>query len=128
MDWVLSGMLINLLSEFVVVVAGVLSAQFIRRRLDDRRFGGWQVIIKEHGADIDVRAVSSGKIKQIDEIPEELSVFLKGVASGYGWINCDLVTRGREIGMLVEDRAARTFTVDMDRNPPKSTASGSQGN
>lgn len=116
---IFTGVFINLLSEFVVVVLGVLFAQYIRSRLDRRRFGGWQVIVKQLGKAVDVRPVSPGKIKQIHEIPEELSVFLKGVASGYGWINCDLVTDGRELGMLTEDRFNRTYTIDMDRNPVK---------
>lgn len=119
MDWIVGGILVNLLSEFVVVVAGVLFAQFIRSRLDERRFGGWHVIIKEHAKTIDTRPVSPGKIKQIHDTPEELSVFLKGVASGYGWINCDLVTEGRALGVLVEDAAQRTYTIDLDRNPQK---------
>lgn len=120
MDNILSGVFVNLLSEFVVVVAGVLFAQFIRNRLDKRRYGGWHVIVKRQGDEIHVRPISSGKIKQIAEVPEELSVFLKGVASGYGWINCDLVTEGRELGMLVEDKTARKYTIDMDKNPARS--------
>jgi|GEM_PF-1110330 len=128
MDWIVSGVLVNLLSEFLVVVAGVLFAQFIRNRLDHRRFGGWRVIIKRQAEVIDIRTVSSGKIKQIHEIPEELSVFLKGVTSGYGWINCDLLTDGRELGMLVEDAASRTYTIDMDCNPVQGrTAAGEPG-
>ena len=118
MDWIVSGVLVNLLSEFLVVVAGVLFSQFIRNRLDKHRFGGWKVTVKRAGIDIDVRPVSSGKIKQIHEIPEELSVFLKGVTSGYGWINCDLETRGRELGMLVENKLSRPYIIDLDQNPP----------
>ena len=117
MDWIFGGIFVNLLSEFVVVVAGVLFAQFIRSRLDKHRFGGWHVIIRRNGEAIDTRPVSPGKIKQIHEIPEELSVFLKGVASGYDWINCDLVTEGRDLGMLVEDAIQRTYVIDLDLNP-----------
>lgn len=122
MDNILGGVTVNLLSEFLVVVFGVLFAQFVRSRWDRWRHGGWRVIIKEQGQQIHVRPVSPAKAKQIAEMPEELSVFLKGVASGYGWINCDLVTEGRERGMLIEDPKARTYVVDMDKNPPKQTA------
>ena len=117
MQGVFFGVFVNLLSEFVVVVLGVFFAQYIRSRLDRRRYGGWRVIIRRAGEKVDVRPVSHGKIKQIREIPEELSVFLKGVTSGYGWINCDLVTEGRKLGMLIEDQSERTYTIDLDRNP-----------
>lgn len=115
------GIITNLLSEFIVVVLGVLSAQFIRNRYDEWRYGKWQVIIKEADGEIHKRAVSPKKAKQILEIPEDLSVFLKGVASAYDWINVDLITEGREIGMLEEDRSNRRFVINMDKNPQSST-------
>ena len=116
----LIGICVNLSSEFLVVVVGVLFAQFIRSWYDRRRYGGWQVIVKRGDTVIDVRPVSSGKIKQVNDIPEDLSVFLKGVASGYEWINCDLVTEGRNLGLLVEDKVARKIVIDLDKNPPAS--------
>ncbi len=126
MDTIWNGVFINLLSEFLLVVAGVLFAQFIRSRWENRRYGGWEVLVKQHGKKIDVRPISPGKIKQIAEVPEELSVFLKGVASGYGWINCDLITDGRKNGMLVEDKTARKYIIDMDKNPAKVGRSSEQ--
>lgn len=108
----------NLISEFITVVLGILFVQFIRRWLDERSYGGWQVVLKQGGQVIHRRDVSVAKTKQVHEMPEELSVFLKGVVSGHIWLNCDLVTEGKECKMLVEDTNAREWIIDLDKNPP----------
>lgn len=108
----------NLLSEFLIVVIGVLFANFIKTRIDDYRYGGWRVtVIDSKGAE-HTRAISPKKTQQILAIPEDKSVFLKGVASAYGRINCDLITEGVALGLLTEDRNARRFVIDMRKNPP----------
>lgn len=108
----------NLISEFIVVVLGILFVQFVRSRWDQRRYGGWKVVLKR-GNDVEhSRDVSVAKAKQVHEMPEELSVFLKGVVSGHIWLSCDLVTEGKECGMLVEDTATREWIIDLDKNPP----------
>ena len=108
----------NLTSEFIVVVFGILFVQFVRNRWDQRRYGRWQVVLKRGGEITHNRDVSVAKTKQVHEMPEELSVFLKGVVSGLIWLNCDLVTEGKECGMLVEDISARQWIIDLDKNPP----------
>ena len=103
----------------VVVVAGVLFAIVIRDQVIRRRYGGWKVLLLRDGEpEHPPRSVSPVKAKQCLDMPEELSVFLKGVVSGTIWLNCDLVTEGRECGMLVEDKKARTWTIHLDKNPP----------
>lgn len=108
----------NLISEFIVVVLGILFVQFVRNRWDRRRYGGWEVVLKRGGVITQRRDVSAAKTKQVREMPEELSVFLKGVVSGHVWLNCDLVTEGKALGMLVEDATARQWIINLDRNPP----------
>jgi len=108
----------NLVSEFIVVVLGILFVQFVRNRWDQRRYGRWKVVLKRGGEITHSRDVSIAKTKQVREIPEELSVFLKGVVSGHIWLNCDLVTEGKACGMLVEDVSERQWIVDLDKNPP----------
>ena len=108
----------SLLARFLVVVAGVVFAQFVQVRWERWRFGRWVVVVKRGGEELLNRAISPHKAKEILEEPAELSVFLKGVLSPYAWIGCDLVGKGRELGLLVEDRAARRFVIDLDRNPP----------
>ncbi|MFZ2489386.1 MAG: hypothetical protein WAZ19_14835 [Anaerolineae bacterium] len=108
-----TGILTNLLSEFIVVVLGVLFAQFILNRWEERRYGRWQVIVIDPSGAEHIRPISPRKARQILDEPADLSVFLKGVASAYGQINVDLITEGRASGLLQEDRTARRFTVDM---------------
>jgi len=118
----------NLTSEFIVVVLGILFVQFVRNRWDQRRYGRWQVVLKQGGVITHRRNVSVAKTKQVHEMPEELSVFLKGVVSGHVWLNCDLVTEGKACGMLVEDASTRQWIIDLDKNPPaKSNEKTPQG-
>ncbi|MBI3960736.1 MAG: hypothetical protein HY328_18145 [Chloroflexi bacterium] len=111
----------NLASEFIIVVLGILFVQFVRNRWDQRLYGGWKVVLKRAELIVHSRDVSVAKAKQVHEMPEELSVFLKGVVSSYVWLNCDLVTEGRTLGMLIEDFAARQWVINLDKNPPSSS-------
>lgn len=117
MDGVPIGIVTNLLSEFIVVVLGVLFAQFIKNRWDERRYGHWKVIINEADGQVHSRSISPKKAKQILEVPEDLSVFLKGVVSAYAQLRVDLITEGRKIGLLEEDRTNRRFVIDLTKNP-----------
>ena len=111
--------LINtLFSEFIVVVAGVLFAIFVRNRYIRWRYGGWKVVIKQDGEEHE-RPITPEKAKEILDSDEELSVYLKGIASSYAWLNCDLITEGRKRGMLVEDRKKKQYIIDMTKNPSK---------
>lgn len=107
----------NLLSEFIVVVLGILFVQFVRNRGEKKKYGEWKVVLKRAGVLVQSRDVSVAKAKQVHEMPEELSVFLKGIVSGHIWLNCDLVTEGKEEGMLEEDPDARIWTIHLDKNP-----------
>ena len=115
------GVLTNLLSEFIVVVIGVLVAQFILARWDEWRYGGWQVVVMDRQGQEHRRPISARKAKQLLDEPADLSVFLKGVVSAYSQVSVDLITEGRTLGLLQEDRAARRFTVDLRRDPAAAT-------
>ncbi len=107
----------NLLASFLGVVIGIAFTYLVRRQWEQWRFGRWRVVVVKGGQVKVDRAISVEKAKQIIREPSELSVFLKGVASPYGWINCDILDEGRKVGLLVEDHAGRVFTVDLDKNP-----------
>lgn len=111
-----------LLAEFIVVVAGVLFAQFIQSRWEKWRFGGWKVIIRRDGAELLKRDISPGKAQQILGEPADLAVFLKGVVSPYGWFNCDPLIEGKKNGMLTEDNVKRLYIIDLDKNPTPAKA------
>ena len=112
------GLLTNLVSEFVIVVFGVLFANSVKSRWDDRRYGRWKAVVIDESGKQHERPISPKKAKQILDVPEDKSVFLKGVAGVWGRINCDLITEGARTGMLQEDRANRRFVIDMRLNPP----------
>lgn len=89
-------------------------------RLTRRRFGGWVLeIIDASGEVATRRLVGINKMKAVLDDESELSVFIKGVASPYGWLNVDPLTKGREIGLLVVDKKGRKILVDLTKNPPK---------
>ncbi len=118
MDQLPAGILTNLLSEFIIVVLGVLFAQFILNRWKERHYGRWQVVVVDRSGAEHIRPISPRKAKQILDEPADLSVFLKGVISAYGQVTVDLITEGRSLGLLQEDRAARRFTVDLRKQDP----------
>jgi hypothetical protein len=114
----------QLLAEFVIVVAGIAFAYFVRDRYVQWRYGNWRVVIKdENGKQVLDRKVSADKIREIMKEPAEKAVFLKGVVSPYGTLNCDIIEKGPELGLLDEDQLKRLFVVDLRKNPaPKKQA------
>lgn len=114
-----SGVIINLITEVIVVVIGVLAAQVLKRWWDEWRYGRWCAIVRRGGAELVKRAVSAGKAKEVLGEPAELSVFLKGLVSPYDTLHCDILEMDQQPGLLVIDRKTRRFVVDLDKNPPK---------
>lgn len=108
----------SLLAEFIVVVAGVFFVLFVQKRWEKWKYGGWRVVITKTGSEILNRAISPRKLKEILDEDSDLAVFLKGVASPFEWINCDLLAEGRERGLLVIEHTERRFILDLDKNPP----------
>ncbi len=115
-DWV-KAIAQNLAASFLAVVIGIAFTYLVRRQWDRWRYGRWRVVVLKAGQTKVDRAISVDKAKEILNEPSELAVFLKGVASPYGWINCDILDEGRKLGLLVEDHVKRVFTVDLDKNP-----------
>jgi len=112
-----SSIALNLITEALIVIISIFFAHFIKEKWEKRHYGGWKVIIRQHGEDVSEVDVSFRKAKEILQVPEELQVFLKGIASPFGWINCNLITEGRERGVLIEDRPHKRFVIDFDKNP-----------
>jgi hypothetical protein len=116
------GMAINFASSF----AAVVFAYLLGRLFFDRRYADWHVRVVKDGIEKVNRPVSPRMAREINEEPGDLSVFLKGVASPYGYIRCDILEEGRDRGLLeaTEERYGRfrwrirrTYTIDMDKNP-----------
>jgi len=109
----------NLIANFLIVVFGIDFTQLVRDRLDEYRYGRWHVIIKNKEEIKLNRAISVRKAKEILDEPADLSVFLKGVASPFAFLNSDIVEEGERLGLLTRDNVNRQFIVDLDKNPPR---------
>lgn len=108
----------NLIAGFLAVVLGIAFTRLVRSRWDEHRYGGWQVIIKKNEKTRVRRAISVRKAKEILDDPADLSVFLKGIASPYAFIGCDIIEEGERRGLLTQDNVNRQFILDLDKNPP----------
>lgn len=108
----------NLVASFLAVVFGIAFTQLFRSRWNERKYGGWHVIIKENEAIKVRRAISVRKAKEILDEPADLSVFLKGIISPYAGLNCDIIEEGQRRGLLIKDSVNRQFIVDLSKNPP----------
>ncbi len=117
----------NLVSEVLVVAAGVIFTYGIWRGYVAWRYGRWRVLVKQGEQTLVQRAISARKAKEIQEEPADLAVFLKGVTSPYAWITCDLIEEGEKLGLLAIDRQQRCYIVDIAKNPPpRAAAPGGQ--
>lgn len=117
MDNFWSGTLQNLIANAAAAFLGVIAAWLVRQVWERWRFGRWRVVVLKRGETKVDRPISVGKAKEIIQEPAELSVFLKGVASPYGWINCDIIQDGCNLGLLEKDARRRIYTINLDKNP-----------
>ena len=68
----------NLIASFLAVVFGIAFTQFIRRRWDKRRYGGWYVIVKKKEVIKVNRAISVRKAQEILDEPRTIGVLEGG--------------------------------------------------
>jgi len=106
---------INVAAQEVLGTAlTIIALHLINNAWKNHRFGGWTVkVIKPNG---DLGTIRPIGIKKAEEILDDLttmSVFLKGLASPYGWLVIDLVTEGLEMGVLSIDKSQKTIFVDL---------------
>lgn len=113
----------TLLGELITVVTGVIVANFLISRWENRKFGGWSVVLRQNGNEILRREISPRKARAILEEPADLSVYLKGVASPYAFLKCDLLKDGKALGLLIEDHENNCYILDLDKNPHTETTS-----
>lgn len=116
----------NLVASFLAVVLGIAFTYLVRRQWEKRKYGDWRVVVRKHGKDEVDREISVDKAKEILHEPSELAVFLKGVASPYDWINCDILQKGVEVGLFVQDDQQRRLLIDLDHNPKMPAVSNAQ--
>jgi hypothetical protein len=119
----------NLLTEFIVVVLGVLFANVIQRRIKQWRYGRWQLLLytgeplaeeaqpaaRPALADQPLleRRLSADTAQRILHDPTELDIYLKGRVSPFANVNCDLVTEldAGNSPVIQMDKTARRITI-----------------
>lgn len=105
----MSDLFVSLLSDAVVVLFAVL----IWNRYKVFRFGGWHVSIRQDGKEIARRDISARKAEIVLDDDADLSVFIKGVVSPYGWLNTDV------LNLIMVSKSLKMIDVDLDKNPAK---------
>jgi len=85
-------------------------------------------VIKNENKVIENLPVSANKMKQISEMPEDMPVFLKGLCSPFHHIQCDLMRKGVENGVLAVDKVNRHIIIDLDKDQPEETATSLRNN
>lgn len=104
---------VNVVAGFFGTLIGFLVAVLIRDRIYyQQMFGNWKVHVTYGEVDLlpEGRTIDRITAKAMDESTAEESVVLKGVASPYAWFHCDLITEGRDKGLLtVDDQPKRFF-------------------
>lgn len=118
-EWIISGLVQN----FIWMIVAILVVQTVQNWIDKRRYGRWRVIVRQQGMELVNREISPGKFKEIINEPSEMSVFIKGVASPYAWINCDVLTEGKDLKLFVDEPENRCLIIDLDKNPTEKNTS-----
>ena len=107
----------NLLSGFL---GSTLSFSFcwLIFLVSKRKFKGWGLEIWDGDKCLCSRPVGQKKAESVLDDQAELSVFLKGVCSPYGWLNLDPISdEAFKIGLVA--RQEKKWVVDLSKNPPK---------
>lgn len=116
----LSAIFEGVLVEFIFTILAVIAAQTLIKWINNWRYGRWKLTVKRTDTIIlDKIPVSPQKMKQINDVPEEMSVFLKGLCSPFHYIKCDLSRRGVALGVLTQDYDNREIIIDLDKDKPE---------
>lgn len=128
LPWIVAisqNLLASLLFSLFGVLLGIIVVDRFRQWRDQKRYGGWHVIVTKKNAALVDRPISVRKAKEVLDESSELSVFIKGVVSPYARLNCDILDKVKYPGLLIQDDANRRFLVDLDKNPPGVTSGDS---
>lgn len=108
-----------LLSEFVAVILGIFFVHGLQRGWNQWRHGGWEVVIMREGKEVLRERISADRRKDFSVDRLSSRVYLKGLASSYDWLNCDLLVEGEDLGLFCEDKVNQEYVIDLDKNPER---------
>ena len=105
----------DLIFEVFIIIISVLLVTPIKKGIDKIRYHGWFVTIIKNGENKVNRPISYQKLKEIKNESAEMSVFIKGVASPYGFINCDILEDGLKQKIFIIDEENKKLIYDFDK-------------
>lgn len=108
-----------LLSEIVAVILGIFFVHGLQRVWNWWRHGGWEVVIMREGKEVLRESISPARRKEFRVDRLSSRVYLKGLVSSYGWLNCDLLAKGEDLGLYCEDKVNKEYIIDLDKNPKR---------
>ena len=109
---------LSLIVEVIIIIIGVIAAHTIIKAWNEWRYGKWTVTVIKNGIKkIDERKISSAKIKQVTDMPEDKPVFLKGLCSPYHYIEEDLMNAGNPVLEWNDERRRIVVNLDNDKSP-----------
>lgn len=112
-EWIVSGIVQNA----VWVGVAIVFVQFIQSRIDKWWYGKWQVVITKKNKILLQKAVSPAKVKQMQNVPEDKLVFLKGLIAPFEMLNCDLLEDGPKRDLYLENVREKRYVINLDHNP-----------
>lgn len=121
-DTLLESILYDLIVTFVSAAFAYLVGRVVYEKVwKSWRYGDWRVrVLKADGTEGTDRPLSAATAERILKDPNEMSVFIKGVSSFYGWLSEDPVgVAGRRAGLLSENHVERIITLDLSKNLPE---------
>ena len=114
----------TILQEIIAIFFGLIIVGGLKELLIAILFGRWKAIVIKNSKKVVTRKVSSGKRYSMFREPSEKSVYMKGIASPYGHINCDILEECKKKGIFFEDKKKREMIFNFDKQKKNIDSSG----
>ena len=111
-----SNILFGLIVEIIIVIAGYVIGHFVVTKIKNNMYGRWHAYLRNEDGDVILdRPLSPATAERVIEDQAELNVYLKGLISPFGTVNCDLVTELEKpnSSLIALDRDAREIIVHL---------------
>lgn len=103
-------------TELLSFLTGLLfggGVTWMAQKRIERKYKDWQVKLMYRGNVLVTRSISGRKVAQIVEEPSDLAVYVKGVISPYGRLQCDPLETPRLIRI---SHTAAHIIIDLDQD------------
>lgn len=94
-----------------------LAFAYLLWKLSERKYKGYSIKVIKAGKTVVEDLIGSCKAKELLDDRGSLRVYLKGVASPFGWLQVDLLSeKAKDLGVFALE--GRTFVINLDNQPP----------